>query len=155
MKLIIQDIIKRKRILLCFLIFISATNSYSKHLKFSNIEETINSENLEEMESYRISNKSNQIKNENFKINFRLANVSLVFPQPIEPFRLSFNDNNEENRKTINPLLIPNNNKNNEKGNSRGSSIANNKELSDKNKINATSSRIYLREKVENIRSNQ
>lgn len=155
MKLIIQEVIKAKRIILCLLIIVAIRDSNSKSLKSYNIEETIGSENLEDIESDRINNETIRIKKGNLKINFKFANVSLVFPKPIEEFRLSYSEYNEENRKSINPLLIPNNINNNEKANTGRTFFANNnKEFLDKNNLNATSSRNSIKEKIENTRCN-
>ena len=149
MKLIIQEIINARRILLCFLLITMMTSSI-KSLKSNNFEASIYSDTSDEIESNRMNNQTNIIKNANLKINFKFANVSLVFPHPVEQFRLSYNELDEETRKSINPLLIPNNT-NNDKGNSKRNFLSDN---SDNNNFNSTSSRITVNDKNEKIRCN-
>lgn len=155
MKLIIQEITTARTMLLCLILIITVITSSVKSLKSNKIEAAINSDNSDEIESNRINinnnnnNQTNKIKKANLKINFKFANVSLVFPQPLEQFRLSYNEFIEENRKSINPLLIPNNN--NEKSNSNNRNfLNNNNEIS--NSFNTTSSRITVNDKPENLK---
>lgn len=113
MKLIINGNKNAKHIKLCLLLFIVLITSSVKSLKHNNNEATIFSDSSEEIESNRVDNQTIKMKKTNLKINFKFVNISLVFPQPLEQFRLSYNQNNEEFRKSINPLLIPNSSNNN------------------------------------------
>ncbi len=160
MKLIIfQENIKAKKTFLCLLLLIITTviSSNIINLKSNSIDSSNYSDNSDVTESNRIgdnynnnyNNQTNKIKKVNFRINFKLANVSMVFPQPIEEFRLSYSELNEENRKSINPLLIPNNN---QKANGNRNFLVNS---NDNNSYNETSSIItVINEKNENIRCN-
>jgi len=152
MKLIIQQIKKAKRIMLRFFVLIILITSTIKSLKISDNADPIDSDFSQE--NRKINNQTNKLKKSNFQINFKLANVSLIFPYPVEQeFRLNLNDFKEANRKSINDLKTNYNNSRSDKG------AENNKNFLDRNDIdysnsNLSNNRIKVNEKNEIMRCN-
>jgi hypothetical protein len=152
MKLIIQQIEKAKRIMLRVFLLIILITSTIKSLKLSGNADHIDSDFSEE--NRKINNQTNKLKKSNFQINFKLANVSLIFPFPIEQeFRLNMNEFKEANRKSIIALKTAYNDSKSDKG------AENNKNFLDRNDIdysnrNPSNNRITVNEKNENMKCN-
>lgn len=158
MKLIIQHIRKVKLLLLCLFLLITFILSPITSLKYNSNEDNLSKYNPEAIESNRkLNNQTNKIKKANFNINFKLANVSLVFPHPIEQeFRLNFDDKNEENRKSINPLKFSSSNiiDKDEKSNKNFLAKTEKDSINEGNDIKDNNKRITLSEKTENTKCN-